>query len=183
MFQLAPVDGLTMTLDYLLSRYEIDAHRGEQSMWLQQTNFSDVTFDTGNAVATPTYIRDVVGTKDFGLEQQRFMQKYKLDDIGFNTEWAVNDSLTLTPRFDGSNTSKIMFITWSEHEIEENGYFVGNASVELDVGDRWSLTAGVTNLFDEEYLIQGNASLATLGYAERIYARPRSWYLQVAAEF
>jgi TonB-dependent receptor len=95
-FQLAPVDGLTMTLDYLFSRYEIDANRGEQSMWLQQQNFSDVTFDTGNAVATPTYIRDVVGTKDFGLEQQRFMQEYKLDDIGFNTEWAVNDSLTLT---------------------------------------------------------------------------------------
>ena len=45
------------------------------------------------------------------------------------------------------------------------------------------MTAGVTNLFDEEYLIQGNASLATLGYAERIYARPRSWYVQVAAEF
>ncbi|NII09378.1 TonB-dependent receptor [Oleiagrimonas sp. C23AA] len=95
-FQLAPVDGLTMTLDYLYSRYQIDADRGEQSMWLQQQNFSDVTFDTGNAVATPTYIRDVVGTKDFGLEQQHYAQEYKLDDIGFNTEWKVNDRLNLT---------------------------------------------------------------------------------------
>lgn len=95
-FQLQPVDGLTMTLDYLYSRYEIDANRGEQSMWLQQQNFTDVTFDTDNAVATPTYMRDVVQTKDFGLEQQRYAQKYKLDDIGFNTEWAVNDSFTLT---------------------------------------------------------------------------------------
>ena len=95
-FQLAPVDGLTMTLDYLYSRYEIDANRGEQSMWLQQQNFTDVTFDTGNAVATPTYIRDVVRTKDFGMEQQRFMQKYKLDDVGFNTQWAATDDLTLT---------------------------------------------------------------------------------------
>ncbi|MGB3462021.1 TonB-dependent receptor [Rhodanobacter lindaniclasticus] len=95
-FQLRPLDGLTMTLDYLYSRYNINANRGEQSMWLQQQNFTDVTFDTDNAVATPTYMRDVVQTKDFGMEQQRYMQKYKLDDVGFNTEWAVTDDLTLT---------------------------------------------------------------------------------------
>ena len=95
-FQLAPVDGLTMTLDYLYSRYEINANRGEQSMWLQQQNFTDVTFDTGNEVATPTYIRDIVGTKDFGMEQQHYAQIYKLDDIGFNTEWQATDSLKFT---------------------------------------------------------------------------------------
>ncbi len=39
------------------------------------------------------------------------------------------------------------------------------------------------NLFDERYLIQGNASLATLGYAERMYARPRSWFLQFSVDF
>lgn len=95
-FQLAPSDSLTMTLDYLYSRYQIDADRGEQSMWLQQQNFTDVTFDTGNAVATPTYIRDIVQTKDFGMEQQHYAQEYKLDDIGFNAAWAVNDSLRLS---------------------------------------------------------------------------------------
>jgi TonB-dependent receptor len=94
--QLAPVDGLTMTLDYLYSRYHIQADRGEQSMWLQQQDFTDVTFDTSGAVATPTYIRDVVGTKDFGLEQQHYDQQYKLDDIGFNTQWVVNEGLTLS---------------------------------------------------------------------------------------
>jgi iron complex outermembrane receptor protein len=45
------------------------------------------------------------------------------------------------------------------------------------------LTAGVLNLFDESYLIQGNASLATLGYAETIYARPRNWFLQLSFDF
>lgn len=104
-------------------------------------------------------------------------------NFGIGYEFVLNNRLTLTPRFDGSYTSKITFITGSVSEIEENDYFVGNASIELGIDDRWSVTAGVTNLFDEEYLIQGNASLATLGYAERIYARPRSWYLQVAAQF
>lgn len=103
--------------------------------------------------------------------------------FGIGYEFLLTNRLTVTPRFDGSYTSKITFITGSVPEIEENGYFVGNASLELEVDNRWSVTAGVTNLFDEEYLIQGNASLATLGYAERIYARPRSWYVQVAAEF
>jgi TonB-dependent receptor len=85
-----------MTLDYLYSRYHIQADRGEQSMWLQQQDFTDVTFDTSGAVASPTYIRDAVATKDFGMEQQHYDQLYKLDDIGFNTQWVVNEGLTLS---------------------------------------------------------------------------------------
>jgi iron complex outermembrane receptor protein len=104
-------------------------------------------------------------------------------NFGIGYEFTLNNRLTLTPRFDGSYTSKFTFITGSVPSIEENGYFVGNASVALDVDDRWSVTAGVVNIFDEEYLIQGNASLGTLEYAERMFARPRNWYVQVAAEF
>jgi len=101
--------------------------------------------------------------------------------IGY--EIPLSDRFTLTPRFDGSYQSKVVFITGSVPEIEEDGYFAGNASIELGIDDRWSVTAGVINLFDERYLIQGNASLATLGYAERIFARPRNWYIQVSADF
>ena len=101
--------------------------------------------------------------------------------IGYEIQ--LDARYTLTPRFDGSYTSKVTFITGSVPEIEQDGYFVGNASLELAVDDRWKLTGGVLNLFDEEYLIQGNASLGTLGYAERIFARPRNWYIQISAEF
>ena len=69
-------------------------------------------------------------------------------------------------------------------EIEQPGYFVGNATLTLaKQNKRWKLTAGVINVFDERYLIQGNASLETLGYAEKIYARPRNWFVQLSAEF
>ena len=101
--------------------------------------------------------------------------------IGY--EFPLAEGYTLTPRFDGSYNSSVVFITGSVPEIEEDGYFVATASIELGINDRWSVTAGVINLFDERYLIQGNASLATLGYAERIYARPQNWYVQVSAEF
>lgn len=104
--------------------------------------------------------------------------------FGLAYEFPLTDSLTLTPRFDGSYTSKITFITGSVPEIEEDGYFTGNVSVSLANDDSgWKLTAGVMNVFDERYLIQGNASLGTLGYAEKIYARPRNWFVQVSAEF
>lgn len=101
--------------------------------------------------------------------------------IGY--EFPLAEGYTLTPRFDGSYNSSVVFITGSVPEIAEDGYFVASASIQLGINDRWSVTAGVSNLFDELYLIQGNASLATLGYAERIYARPQNWYVQVSAEF
>jgi iron complex outermembrane receptor protein len=104
-------------------------------------------------------------------------------NFGVGYEVPLSDRFTLTPRFDGSYQSSVVFITGSVPEIEEDGYFVANASIELGIDDRWSVTAGVINLFDEEYLIQGNASLATLGYAERMFARPQNWYVQLSAEF
>lgn len=104
-------------------------------------------------------------------------------NIGIAYELLLGD-WTLTPRFDGSYQSKTTFITGSVPEIEQDAYFVGNASVTLaqDTGGL-SIQAGVQNLFDKQYKVQGNASLATLGYAEIIYARPRSWYVQVGYEF
>ena len=104
-------------------------------------------------------------------------------NIGVAVELKVGANATLTSRFDGSYTSKVTFITGSIPLIEEDGYFVANASLTLKLADRYELSGGVQNLFNELYLIQGNASLATLGYAERIYARPRSWYLQLSARF
>lgn len=104
--------------------------------------------------------------------------------FGIAYEAHLTDRLTLTPRFDGSYTSSLTFITGSVPMIEQRAYFVGNASIRLADKDRgWDITAGVANLFDKQYLIQGNASLGTLGYAEKIYARPRNWYVQLGFAF
>ncbi|WP_245646587.1 TonB-dependent receptor [Sphingomonas soli] len=115
------------------------------------------------------------------------------DDLPFTPDMQANFGIsyaiplggdaTLTPRVDGSYTSKITFITGSIPQIEEDGYFVGNASLTLKLSNGLEVSGGVTNLLDSRYLIQGNASLATLGYAERMFARPRSWYVQVGASF
>ncbi|RYD66988.1 MAG: TonB-dependent receptor [Sphingomonadales bacterium] len=104
-------------------------------------------------------------------------------NFGISYAIQLGGDATLTPRVDGSYTSKITFITGSIPQIEENGYFAGNASLTLKLGNGIEVSGGVTNVLDSRYLIQGNASLATLGYAERMFARPRSWYVQVGASF
>jgi iron complex outermembrane receptor protein len=98
---------------------------------------------------------------------------------------ALNDRFRLTPRADGSYTAKLVFITpGSVPLIEQDGFFVGNATLTLaDKSKGWQVTAGVQNLTDERYLVQGNASLGTLGYAERIFARPRNWFMQLSVDF
>ena len=94
--QFAPSDALTLTLDYTFANNEITENRGEQTIWLQRNNsFTDLTFDTNEAVATPVFLRDLVGGKDFGFEQQRNEQKNELNSIGFNAAWRVTDNFTL----------------------------------------------------------------------------------------
>jgi TonB-dependent receptor len=101
--QFAPVDSLTLTLDYTYSRNEITEDRGEQTIWLQRANsFTHLEFDADEAVATPVYLRDIVGSKDFGYEQQHNEQKYTLNSLGFNAAWDVTDSFRLS--FDGHST-------------------------------------------------------------------------------
>ena len=100
--QFKPADSVTLTLDYTYSTNEIEENRGEQTMWLQNQQYTHVEFDTSGAVATPVYIREVVETKDFGLEQQRNMQKYKLGSLGFNALWEVSDNFRLN--FDAHNS-------------------------------------------------------------------------------
>ena len=96
----------------------------------------------------------------------------------------LNSRFTVTPRVDTSYTSKLTFITGSVPLIEQDAYAVVNASVTLAESEKgWQLTTGILNLLDERYLIQGNASLATLGYAERIFARSRNWFLQFSVDF
>lgn len=103
--------------------------------------------------------------------------------FGMAYEFPIGGGLNLTPRVDGSYTSSLVFITGSVPAIEQDGYFVGNASLTLAHEKGWKLQGGVTNIFDERYLIQGNASLGTLGYAEKIFARPRQWYVQASMDF
>jgi len=129
--QFAPTDSLTLTLDYTYSTNKITENRGEQSMWLQNSNYTDVEFDTSGAVATPVYIREIAGTKDFGLEQQRSMQKYKLGSLGFNAVWDVSNNFRLS--FDGHD---------SKNESRPNDPLTGGGSIFMSIAGTNNCTSG-----------------------------------------
>jgi len=50
--------------------------------------------------------------------------------------------------------------------------------------DKWRIVLSGVNLSDELYAIAGTSSLTTAsGYAEIIYARPRTWGLSATMSF
>ncbi len=103
--QFAPSDAITFTVDYTFAQNDIEEDRGEQTMWLQRNgSFTHLEFDTDETIATPVFLRDIVGGKDFGFEQQRNMQKNELNSLGFNAEWNVTDSFGLTLDFHNSES-------------------------------------------------------------------------------
>jgi TonB-dependent receptor len=103
--QFAPVDSLTLTLDYTMAEQELAEDRGEQTIWMQRNgSFDHIIFDTDNAeIATPIYIHELTGgQKDYGWEQQRNEQKNTLDSVGFNADWRATDAFSLALDFHDS---------------------------------------------------------------------------------
>jgi TonB-dependent receptor len=94
--QYAPVDGLTLTVDYTYALNELTEDRGEQTIWLQRNGFDHIEFDTGNEVATPVVLHEFTGaSKDFGFEQQHREHRNDLNSIGFNASWDVAENFNL----------------------------------------------------------------------------------------
>jgi iron complex outermembrane receptor protein len=55
----------------------------------------------------------------------------------------------------------------------QDSYAVGNVSLTYAT-DRWSASAWVKNVGDEEYLYY-NLDLGLIGFIEQVYAPPRQW--------
>ncbi len=106
-------------------------------------------------------------------------------NIGASYIVEVGSDYELATRLDVSYTDSQYFDSTNTELVAQNDAVTYvKASVTLEnISDYWDVTFGVNNLTDERYLDQGNASLATLGYAEVIYARPRNWYLSFSTEF
>lgn len=94
--------------------------------------------------------------------------------------------MTLTPRLDISYTAEQFFDAANSIEVAQNdAVTLANFSLKLaGNSQKWDVTMGVINLTDELYPVAGNSSLSTSsGYAEVIYARPRSYYLSGSYKF
>jgi iron complex outermembrane receptor protein len=106
--------------------------------------------------------------------------------LGVGYEFALSDNLSLTPRIDVSYTDQQYFDAGNSPEIAQlDAVTLVNGSLVLaNEASRWRITLRGDNLTDELYPVAGTSSLTTSsGYAEIIYARPRSFSLSFTADF
>jgi iron complex outermembrane receptor protein len=93
---------------------------------------------------------------------------------------------SLTPRLDASYTARQFFDAGNSPEIaQDDAITLLNASFALvSDDDKWRFVLSGNNLTDELYPVAGTSSLTTSsGYAEIIYARPRSLAVSVTRNF
>jgi TonB-dependent receptor len=161
--QFSPSDKFIGTFDYTYAKNELDEDRGEKIHWLTRTE-DNVTFDTGQPVATAVIINESTGgTKDLGFNAARRNQVNTLESLGVNFEYEMTDNLTL--RFDGHNSSM---------ESAPNSPVSGASQVQTQVAAPIDLTQRhdfrfdlpkVTETFDDSIKGNGNgiADLGDLG--------------------
>jgi iron complex outermembrane receptor protein len=106
-------------------------------------------------------------------------------NLGLGYRFTLGNGWSLTPRLDASYTDEQFFDAGTTViTAQPDPVTVTNFSLVLnDADDRWSAGFYVENLTDELYPVQGNASLATLGYAEIVYAREQNMYASLTYNF
>jgi iron complex outermembrane receptor protein len=106
--------------------------------------------------------------------------------IGLSYAFPLSNGWTITPRVDSSYTAAQFFDAGNSVEISQmGGVTIWNASVALESPDsKWRVALNGQNLGDKLYPVAGTSSLGTSsGYAEVIYARPRTLSLTASYNF
>ena len=123
--QFAPSDNLVATLDYTYSEQDLFEARAEQSIWMDDRYFAELTFDN-ETVKTPIGIsqerRDLL-PRDLGLAMQELNQKNENKSLGVNLEYVVNDDLSLTFDFHNSSADGLPdapYGTWTNFGLGAN---------------------------------------------------------------
>lgn len=105
---------------------------------------------------------------------------------GLSYEMSLPGGWSLTPRVDASYTGAQFFDAGNSVEVAQNGGFTlwgGSLSLRSPDG-AWRVALNAQNLGDKRYPVAGTSSLSTSsGYAEIIYARPRTVSLTATYDF
>jgi len=170
----ASIDGGEVELQFVPG----DAFRLDASVGYLDTKFESITAPPPFGPVSPTATATLSSRLPFTPEWQAH--------LGMSYDFQVGSNWALTPRVDVSFTDEQFFDAGNSPEIaQDEAVTLLNASVMLASGDdKWRIVLGANNLTDEVYPVAGTSSLTTAsGYAEIIYARPRSVMLNVTRNF
>jgi len=164
----ASIDGGELELEFApTAEFRIDG-----SLGYLHDKFDSITAPPPFGPVTPTATATLNSSLPFAPEWQ--------GHLGLSYAFHVGNDWHLTPRADVSYTASQFFDAGNSVEIAQtDSVTLLNASLTLASGDdKWRFMLSGVNLTDEQYPVAGTSSLTTAsGYAEIIYARPRSWSL------
>ena len=103
-------------------------------------------------------------------------------------EWSVNASISkdlfihnymVTPRFNWSYRTEHFNDSFNSPQLRTDDYHLLDFTIALrDVSEHYSVSAGVTNITDEEYMISGVFGDAFSSF-EGLFDRGREWYIKI----
>ena len=170
----ASIDGGEIELDYAPTEdFRIDA-----SVGYLDAGFDSITPPPPFGPVTPTATATLDSSLPFTPEWQ--------GHFGMSYSFHLGNDWRLTPRADVSYTAEQFFDAGNSVEIAQtDDVTLVGASFTLASGDdKWRFMLSGVNLTDELYPVAGTSSLTTAsGYAEIIYARPRSFSVSATWSF
>ena len=148
--QFRPVEELTTTLDYLVTNYDLQANRSQQSTWYNESAITAMTFDSGQEVATPIIYQETYSVnagKDVSFALQKYEGESDLESFGFNQVWQATESLKL--ELDYHNSKATNYTTQTEIGL--------NANVVTGEYSDWSNDLPIMGVsFDDSRADKGN---------------------------
>jgi iron complex outermembrane receptor protein len=113
-------------------------------------------------------------------------------DLPKTPKWKFN----ISPRYELAmgGDAKLVFLAdythssslWNDTEraylLQRPATDLLNGSITYKSGGHWDLTAGMTNVTNERYLVTGQAQIAG-GQFYGTYSRPREWYVKLGLQF
>lgn len=148
------------------------------SLGTLDTGFDSITNPPSYGAVTPTSVATLSSRLPFAPELQ--------GHIGAAYTFHPHDGYRLTPRVNVAYTGQQYFDAGNTVSIAQNkSVTIVNASIVFEPEDRkWNVTLSGNNLTDRVYPLAGTSSESTsAGYAEVIYARPRTISLTYSIDF
>jgi iron complex outermembrane receptor protein len=170
---IASIDGGEIELDFAPTA----DFRLDMSVGFLDAEFDSITAPPPFGPVTPTATATLASSLPFTPEWQ--------GHIGLSYAFHLRGGWNLTPRADVSYTGSQFFDAGNSVEIAQvDDVTLVNVALMLDSNDKWRFMLSGVNLSDELYPLAGTSSVTTAsGYAEIIYARPRSWSLSATRSF
>ncbi|MCF6195355.1 MAG: TonB-dependent receptor, partial [Emcibacter sp.] len=151
---------------------------------LQAVPAQGLTIEGGIGYTDFGFSRLNPGVQDITLATQQANTPKWTTNLGVSYVIDMSNDATLTVRGDWSYSGSSYKDVVNTPQLKQKAYSLVNARITYEPsGADWSISALVTNLTDERYIVGGLSTLGSFGIVEAVYGRPREWGVSLGYEF